>query len=830
MTRSSILILLILGVLNLQAQQASKVPLRQVLQQLEQILPINFTYLDENVEGIMVEPPPANPKVEQVIPYLRSQTKLQYQMLDRGFIAISKKSPPSSGICGYLTDVENGERLVGATIRMGSQFTTSDDHGYFEIIPDGESIIIQHLGYEPQNLSLTDLGAGCSTILIKPQYTTLEEVVINNYLTSGINKIPDGSFQIQTQDLGILPGLIEPDVLQTIQALPGIQSTNETVSNINVRGGTHDQNLVLWEGIKMYKSGNFFGLISAFNPYITEDVTLIKNGTTAFLGDGVSSTIDLRTDNNISEDLSGGAGVNLISADAFVHLPISSKMSLQLAGRRSIADILETPTYDEYFDRAFRDTEVTSDSGGIVTTDENFVFYDVSLKWLYDPTDKDRIRVNFLNVFDDIQYRENALANDTLESKTSGLEQKNLAVSLNYQRQWNDRFKTSVLWYLSSYDLRAINFDIFNDRRLIQENEVLDAGIKVDAGWSINPQLYWNNGYQFIEIGVTNLEDISNPIFRRRIKKVLRSHSLFSELAWDNQQAGRNLRVGVRGNYIEELDEFYIEPRLSFNQNFLKHFTLELLGEIKSQTTTQIIDFQTDFLGVENRRWVLANNQNIPVLESWQVSAGLHFQKDEFLLSVVAYQKEVDGITTSSQGFQNQFEFVRSVGNYQTTGVDVLLNRRMGPVNAWASYSYAESDYEFPELSPSTFPNNFDIRHTATLGVSYQHDPLEISLGGNWRSGRPITVPQAVPVTDDAVNYDTPNNARLDDYLRVDISATYKFPLSNSVNGLVGISVWNLLDEENVVNNFFAVDNNNALEIQRSALGITPNVVFRITF
>ena len=48
----------------------------------------------------------------------------------------------------------------------------------------------------------------------------LEEVVITNYLTQGISKKSDGKVVIKTEDFGILPGLIEPDILQTIQALP----------------------------------------------------------------------------------------------------------------------------------------------------------------------------------------------------------------------------------------------------------------------------------------------------------------------------------------------------------------------------------------------------------------------------------------------------------------------------------------------------------------------------------------------------------------------------------------------------------------------------------
>ena len=53
---------------------------------------------------------------------------------------------------------------------------------------------------------------------------------------------------------------------------------------------------------------------------------------------------------------------------------------------------------------------------------------------------------------------------------------------------------------------------------------------------------------------------------------------------------------------------------------------MELLGEIKSQATTQVIDLQNDFLGVEKRRWVLANDDDIPIVESKQASIGFRYQ------------------------------------------------------------------------------------------------------------------------------------------------------------------------------------------------------------
>jgi len=102
----------------------------------------------------------------------------------------------------------------------------------------------------------------------------LERVFIKEYPTIGVKKNRDGSISVSPDELAILPGLIEPDVLQSLQILPGVQSPDETASGLYIRGATPDQNLVLWDGIKMYYSGHFFGILSAFNPYVTDKVKL----------------------------------------------------------------------------------------------------------------------------------------------------------------------------------------------------------------------------------------------------------------------------------------------------------------------------------------------------------------------------------------------------------------------------------------------------------------------------------------------------------------------------------------------------------------------------
>jgi outer membrane receptor protein involved in Fe transport len=198
-------------------------------------------------------------------------------------------------------------------------------------------------------------------------------------------------------------------------------------------------------------------------------------------------------------------------------------------------------------------------------------------------------------------------------------------------------------------------------------------------------------------------------------------------------------------------------------------------------------------------------------------------------VSLDGYFKYVTGITSLSQGFRNQYQYEKSNGSYKIKGLDVLLNRRFNNLNTWISYAYAVNTYTFDDFDPPSFPSNLDIRHTVTLGGSYTWKDLQISAGLNWHTGRPYTEPTGVE--NDEIVYDTVNDARLDDYLRIDLSVKYPFRISAGVNGELGVSIWNLLDRRNVVDIYFEEDiDGNAVAIQEYALGITPNLMFRVRF
>ncbi|HYX08218.1 MAG TPA: TonB-dependent receptor [Bacteroidales bacterium] len=817
------------------AQNKEQTSLKSFLQTLEERFNVVFTYADENIEGITIKIPQQSLTLATYLDELEKQTGLTFNKLDSRYITIQKESSSENiAVSGTVIEENSEKPLVGAIIHSGQKTTLSNKNGWFSIQLNPRediTLIISYTGYKNTFITPDEWGKDPVVYALTPDIQELEEVVVN-YIATGIDKLVDGSIQLNTQNLKILPGLSEPDILRTAQVLPGILSVNETVSYINTRGGTNDQTLVLWDGVKMYHTGHFFGLISGFNSHLIHKTIFIKNGTSAALGGGVSGTIDMKLQDYPVNKFKVSTGINLLSADAILEIPVTSKLSLQLGVRHSINNLIVTPTYKDYYRRVFEHTAVLPNKGSSADIDRyhDFYFYDGSLKLLYDVSEKDKIRFSFLGMKDAIEYEESALINDTLYKKMSHLSQFSLLSDFNYEHKWNKKHATRFSAYVSSYNLDGYNAELLNDQSHVQENDVLDWGIKLHSRADIGEKVSLSYGYKFDEIGIRNLDNINKPDYSRDVKDVLRIQALYSEAEFNKLFNRLYLRLGLRAIYLQKFNALLPEPRLALNFKLTDYIACEVQAEEKSQYTTQLIDYQTDFLGIEKRRWVLSNNTSIPVIKSRQLSFGIRYNRNHFLMSVEAYGKKVDGIITPGQGFQNQFQYVFGIGNYETKGIETLINKQFRNTTLWINYSVALNNYYFGELEPSSFPNNLDIRHAATLGGSYTFKNLEVSGGFNFRTGRPYTRPmQDNPGITNNIVYDTPNSSRIDNFIRLDFSAKYKFHI-RKMEGQFGASVWNVLNRKNVINIYYVRSNNSIEQVDQHALGITPNVNVRLVF
>lgn len=822
-----------------------KMRLLDAIASLEERFEVKFSYSVKDVEQIFVDQPKESDSLESIIENFSKSTTLNFKFITDRYIAISIVDK-TVDVCGYIFIDESKLPLYGASVYTDKKTkgVITDDDGRFSLtqVQINETIYISFLGFESKSIKASELAGNtkCQKTYLVEKSEALNDIIISKFLTTGLQKRIDGSTVLNSEKFGILPGLSEPDILQSIQALPGVESVNESIANINVRGGTNDQNLMLWDHIKMYHSGHFFGLISAYNPYLTNKVVVTKNGTSSEYSDGVSSMVSMYTKNEINTSFSGGFGANLLHGDAFFEIPINNKLALHVSGRRSFSDVLKTPTYNSYFERSFQDSDISINSDNLNESNNSsqFYFYDYSAKLLFNLNEKHKLRANIISIYNNLDFNENLTSNESeTETKTSNLKQENLGIGGSWKAQWNNKFSTDLNAYYSLYKVDALDFKSETDQMLTQINEVLETGVKLKTNYNINSKLSLVNGYQFTEVGILNGTTVNAPSYSRDKRDVLLNHALFSEIEFNNGKT--YLRTGVRANYFQKFSKFLIEPRLNFRQKLSNNVAVKLQGELKNQSATQIIDFQDNFLGVENRRWILANEQTIPISESKQGSFGIEFNKNNLLIDIEGFYKNVDGITVSNQGFYNNFQFINAIGSYDVRGVELLINKTAIKYSAWLSYTYSINDYEFETLNPSVFQNNIDIRHSVSLAFNYDvFQKLKISLGGIWRSGQPFTKPVEGNETvqngnNTFVNYDIPNSENLDNFFRIDASINYLLSDNGSLQSFLRIGVLNILNQKNIINTYYQVDpndSNSTIAIINKALGFTPNISLRCKF
>jgi len=817
-----------------------KLPLKTILGQIAEKHHIRFSYIEEELAVYTMVPPDQSMALQSKLDYIEQRTRLEFKAITANYYTIYNDIRMDKPLCGYLIDAKTGMGIENAQVIISGRAISvaSDSRGYFELpLLAPNAITIRHLGYKENTINPQDLYVpDCPKLYMEPVTEALQEVATQRYLATGMTKTDTGEILVRPGQFGILPGLAEPDILKAMQQVPGITSIDETVSNINVRGGTHDQNLFLWNGIRMFQTGHFFGLISAFNPYLATRIKISKNGSSAFYGESVSSLVDISSHTRAIDSCYNAMSVDLISANFFSKVKLSKKATFQAAGRRTFTDIFTSPAYKQYENRVFRNTIVTdlSDTQQVpIDADEKFRFYDFSIQYHQKIGERHDLVIDGIAIENILRLNEYS----TTRFRNSTLGQRNFGGSLSWKTQWNDKQQTELQAYWSHYVIGARDADFTQLQLTDQQNSVSNKGIRLRHNYSISEKLETSVGYQLDELNVGNTDEVTDPFFSRHIKSVSISHAIIAEAQFKSANGTSVLRGGFRGNYFEKFGLLLVEPRLVWNSKIRDSWSFQLLGEQKSQTLSQIVDRQQDFLGIEKRRWTLANNNDIPVQKSSQASFGITYNRDGWLLTAEPFYKKVTGITSAEQGFVNQFEFANATGNYYVSGTEMLLKKTFTRFYSWISYSFNENRYHFDQFSPARFANNVAVVHAVNWAAVYEWQQLRVALGTQWHTGKPIT--SAITFdrdTDNPANsrviYATPNNNRLNDYLQVNFAASKNWKVNQKMLFGVSLSVLNIFNRRNEIDRYYRVNttSNSFESVTAVSLSRTPDVSLKLLF
>lgn len=665
----------------------------------------------------------------------------------------------------------------------------------------------------------------------------LSNVVIHAYLAKGISKNKDNSFTILPQKLSVLPGLTEPDVLQTIQQLPGVVSPNETVTGLHIRGGTPDQNLLLWNGIQMCHNGHLFGMISGFNSNIDQTIHFYNKGTDPRYGGRVSSVIAIETSDRIPEKTEVSAGFNMINFDANISIPIlKDKLKLQVSGRRSFTDGFKSFTYESLSQKVFQNTKIAS------AKEDNNIFYfiDYNAKLHYKLTKNTSITINSIlidNQLDNIYSNANndLFFNDILAISNEGY-------SVKWATKWTNKFKTTAEAFYSNYffDYDFVTFYEVDDKETFtKKNLVLDSGISVHTDYKINKNTHISSGYQYLAQDVSHVFLSEKPahalsfVYDRK-KSFIQTHSLYSSLKHSlNKITAMN--VGGRLSYISLLNKLVFEPRFVFNYQINNQLNANLTAEVKNQTITQIQETIVNDLGIENQLWRVSDSEMFPMLNSKHITAGLSYSKNKWTLDIDTYLKRTKGLTSLTFGFFNNLDPNFHIGESKSYGLDFYLKKDFSKFKTWMTYSFNSTNNKFDELNNGTyFPANAEIKHVLNTAISYKHKNWQYALGWYWHTGKPFTKVKLSDTKVSQVVYEQLNGNRLPNYHRLDVSSVWNFSMfkSSKTKGKLGVSIYNVYNRKNILNREYRVNQEkDKLEvIDRKSLQFNPNIFFRVSF
>ena len=843
------------------------ISLESVLQSLEETYEIRFSYNYSDISAVKIDSDWELLSLDEVLIYLQARTPFVYNRIDTRYVTLQKKREAGFSICGYVLDAVSKAPISFASVATEDKYlgVLTDSEGYFELqnITSTATLNISYLGFKKVVLPAVQFkhNTNCRSVLLFEATEVLNVVLITDYLAQGMQKKKDGSIQISPRKLGILPGLTEPDIFKSLQLLPGVQSSNESASVLHIRGGTPDHNLVLVDGITLYETGHFFGLISALNPYVINTVDFYKNAANARYGQRIGGVLVINTGDDISET-TYGFGSNLLHADAFLKTPLfEGKTGFVFSVRRSLMDVFNSKPYASFSEATLQDAQVIASINqqpnkvfaSESRNENNFFYRDFNWKVIQKITANDRLILSGLYTRNKLEYQEYSSANSfesLLSISNNGL---GLKWDKNWGASWNFTSSLALSKFNSSYKGTLNANDTDTQTRSLGDfdavNSVTDFEFMNRFKKTLSKNTVWSFGYQFSKYKVhydyynSNRGSQGNNVLGLGAAKS-NTHAFFA--TYNTQtESDWEIMLGFRIPYYTALSYFFTEPRVSLTKYISKPLQLRFSAEAKSQLIRQIDEYRFDGLNLTDHIWVLANDRNVPFLKNIQYSIGGIYHTKGWSLDIDFYAKQFSGVALLSSDIATlSSPYLYGISN--TYGIDVLLKKRFNKYKTWLSYTLSNTSYNFAKLdNGARLQGMQDIPHTLVWSHNYSVRQVDFSLGLNWHSGIPYTAPLGLvtgPLDTPQILYgEARNTERLPVYKKVDFSIIYNFEFSETSNykGKIGLSLLNIFDTENILDRTNEVvyspsslsEDNYILEIkERKSLGRTPNLVFRVYF
>ncbi|MBD3288866.1 TonB-dependent receptor plug domain-containing protein [candidate division KSB1 bacterium] len=790
------------------------------------------------------------------------------------FTALPVSSQQISKIQGSIFDrqTQNPIPFVNVSISGSNLGTTTNPEGIFQLtLPAGSyQFVFSMIGYKTYKEDVTfaegenvNLSIELSpTVIYLPGVTIIAGKTKKQRQQESISSI-----SFETQKVRDLPFSLN-DVNRALKTLPGISSNNEKSSEFNVRGGSFEENLVLVDGVTIYRPFHLKELpnasISMINMALMKRVNLITGGFPAKYGDKMSSVLEIDYRNGNADEFQSQIEIGAINTNVILEGPVADEFSWIVGFNKSYFE----PSFrliNEYFPDLLESIHGTPR------------FYDIQGKLNYQFNPSHDVSLVFLNAGDD--YNEepvfqtenytrniNAYRSEMTTEGTSNFDSnfRSSLAALQFSNWFTNSLysKTTLSYYdeLEDIDIRSEN-NTRNEFYVAETNEyrgfsnynnidiyrlILDVKtteIKSDLIFKTTPYQELETGFYFQNITyLYRLDDLSERIAFYNLPNYpdtadidtlfyddnyndtvsLESHTYkLGGYLQNNWQISNSIFIntGLRCDYLDFNKNLNFSPRISFSYAFKNEAILKFAWGIYYQSPLYH-EFKYQHAGSNNTQ----NQKAIHYITSYQQNI-----TDLFQVKVDFYYKDYKDLIPYyiRKGYKLSTQENSAVG--YARGFDLQFKYNINNLSGWLSYGFlvAEENIEHDDIG--YYPRATNQRHSLAMVVDW-------NISDNWRiygkflygSGFPFT-----PITFDLKSQrfvdGEINSEYLPEYKRVDLRVSRYFNFDWG-DCSIYFEVINVLNNSNIFSyqEYGFDEYGNITREAKKLLPITPNMGFKI--
>jgi len=711
-------------------------------------------------------------------------------------------------LSGYVKDAATGETLIGANVILpDGQGTVTNAYGFYSLnVAEGDyKVQFSYLGYDSKGLDVELSKDTRLNVALKAESLSLKEVVVSaRPEDENVKSTEMGTVGLAMDNVKKLPALMgEVDVLKAIQLLPGVLSAGEGSAGFYVRGGGPDQNLVLLDEAVVYNPGHMLGFFSVFNADAIKNTTLIKGGMPANYGGRLSSVVDIQMKEGNEKFYTVEGGIGAIASRLTFQGPIvRERSSFIVSARRTYALDLAQPFL-----------KGTSFEG------TNYYFYDLNAKANYRFSDKDRLYFSTYFGRDVLEFRSQR------QDFTFDLPYGNATATLRWNHLFSDQLFMNVSAIYNDYDFGFdggqgdFQIDVFSGVR--------DWNAKVDFDYfpSPNHNIKFGANYTYHRLTpniatASNAEDSFSNEFEPRYAHESALYLLNDFKLGQRMKINAGLRISSfsqLGPYTSKIDSsaygdgeivttyYGWEPRLAFTYELTPTSSFKAGVTIANQYL-HLVSNSTSTLPTDV--WVSSSEVVKPQLGiQYAIGYFRNFSDNAWETAVEAYYKDLrnqvdyreDYVDNIANDLESEFVF----GKGRAYGVELFLKKRKGKLNGWIGYTLSRTERIFPDINDGNpYPAIYDRRHDLSIVGNYEINK-HWELGGAFvfGTGNAFTPIESLYFIEQfpVQQYGERNSARLQDYHRLDLSATY-YPKPDSQKRFTSswnFSIYNVYSRQN---------------------------------